>query len=135
MARVLVDTSAVFALLDRSDAHHRAARETLEALTKRRAEPVLTNFVVAESHALLLGRLGGEIARTWLLRNSWPVERVTEEDETRAKAIVGRYTDKTFSFTDATSFAAMERLGLKTVFCFDPHFRQYGFQVLGLSGE
>ena len=133
MARVLVDTSAVFALLDRSDTCHQSARETLGDLRRRRVEPVLTNFIVAESHALLLGRLGGDIARRWLFTNAWPVERISEADETRAGAILGKYTDKTFSYTDACSFAAMERLGLKTVFAFDPYFRQFGFQVLGLT--
>lgn len=121
----------MFALLDRSDANHATARDRLELLKRRRAEPLLTNFIVAESHALALGRLGADIARRWLLGNVWPVERVTEDDESKATAIVGRYVDKTYSYTDATSFAVMERLGLKTAFAFDPHFRQHGFQVLG----
>lgn len=133
MARVLVDTSAVFALLDRSDVNHAAARDTLEGLRRKRAEPLLTNFMVAETHALLLSRLGGGIARSWLLGNAWPIERVTEDDESKARTILARYTDKTFSYTDATSFAVMDRLALKTVFAFDPHFRQYGFQVLGAA--
>jgi predicted nucleic acid-binding protein len=135
MARVLVDTSAVFALLDRSDVNHAAARETLEQLKRRRTEPLLTNFIVAESHALALSRLGAIVARRWLLGNVWAVERVGEEDESKAVAILGRYTDKTFSYTDATSFAVMERLGLKTALAFDPHFHQYGFQVIGFSGR
>lgn len=135
MARVLVDTSAVFALLDRSDANHVAARDTLERLKKRRAEPLLTNFLVAESHALVLSRLGADLARRWLLGNVWSVERVTEEDESRATAILGRYTDKSFSYTEATSFAVMERLGIKAAFAFDPHFHQYGFQMLGKSSD
>lgn len=130
MGRVLVDTSAVFALIDRSDANHAAARAALAALRTRRTEPLLTNLIVAESHALLLARLGGAIARAWLLGNAWPIERVTEEDETRARAIIALYRDKTYSYTDATSFAAMERCGLKVAFAFDPHFRQHGFQVL-----
>ena len=132
MARVLVDTSAVFALLDRGDGNHPAARRTLHALKKKRLEPLLTNFVVAESHALLLTRLDAAIARRWLLGNVWSVERVSDEDESRARSILARYTDKTFTYADATSFAVMERLGLKTAFAFDPHFRQYGFQVMGL---
>ncbi len=135
MARILVDTSAVFALLDRSDVCHADARALLEDLRHRRIEPLLTNFIVAESHALLLSRLGAELARRWLLGNAWPIERVSEEDESRARAILARYTDKTFSYTDATSFAVMERLRLKAAFAFDPHFRQYGFQVLGLARE
>ena len=134
MARVFVDTSAVYALVDRSDARHQAARETLEALRQRRAQPLLTNFIVAECHALLLTRLGGAIARSWLIKNAWAIERITEDDESRARAIIERYADKTFSFTDATSFAAMERLGVKAAFAFDPHFRQFGFQILGPSG-
>ncbi len=131
MARVLVDTSAVYALLDRNDRCHDAAREALESLRKRRTEPLLTNFIVAECHALSLSRLGADIARKWLLGNIWPVERVSVEDETKARVIIGQVTDKTFSYTDATSFAVMDRLRVKTAFAFDPHFRQYGFLVVG----
>ena len=131
MARVLVDTSAVYALLDRDDRCHDAARQALESLRKRRTEPLLTNFIVAECHALSLSRLGADIARKWLLGNIWPVERVNVEDETKARVIIEQYTDKTFSYTDATSFAVMDRLGIKTAFAFDPHFRQYGFLVVG----
>ena len=133
MARIFVDTSAVFALLDRRDADHHAARRTLARLRRRRLEPLLTNFIVAESHALLLARLGAAVARRWLLSNGWAIERVNEHDEMRAQWIIARYTDKSFSYTDSASFAVMERLGLKTAFAFDGHFRQYGFHVLGLA--
>ena len=132
MARVLVDTSAVYALLDRGDACHQPARDSLENLKRVRSEPLLTNFIVAECHALALSRLGASVARKWLLANIWAVERVTPDDEATAKEIIRKYTDKTFSYTDATSFAVMGRLGLRTAFAFDPHFRQYGFQVVGL---
>ena len=47
--------------------------------------------------------------------------------------MIERNTDKTFSYTDATSFAVMGRLGLKTAFAFDPHFRQFGLDVVGLD--
>ena len=132
MARVLVDTSAVYALLDQSDACHPSAKASLESLKRARSEPVLTNFIVAECHALSLARLGARLARNWLLSNIWVVERVTADDEAMARDIIRKYTDKTFSYTDATSFAVMDRLGLRTAFAFDPHFRQYGLQVIGL---
>jgi predicted nucleic acid-binding protein len=133
VAQVLIDTSAIFALLDRSDVCHSPAKGVLGDLRRRRIDPLITNFIVAESHALLLNRLGADTARRWLLHNAWAVERVSDGDEARAKAIVRQYSGKTFSYTDATSFAVMERLGLKAAFAFDPHFRQYGFQVLGLG--
>ena len=135
MARVLVDTSAVYALLDRDDANHKAAKDSLENLKRAHSEPFLTNFIVAECHALCLARLGAGVARRWLLANVWTVERVTADDEAAAREIIRKYTDKTFSYTDATSFAVMERLGLRAGFAFDPHFRQYGFQVIGLSAR
>lgn len=80
VARVLVDASAVYALLDRNDNCHHAARTALQTLRKGRSEPLLTNFIVAECHALSLSRLGAEVARNWLLGNVWPVERVNALD-------------------------------------------------------
>lgn len=130
MAQPLVDTSAVYALIDRDDTYHRKAVSLLRSLPRRGLKPLLTNFIVAESHALLLSRLGAGIARDWLLRQIWPVERVTPEDEEKAREIIRKYTDKSFSYTDATSFAIMERLGIKEAFAFDPHFRQYGLKLL-----
>lgn len=131
MARILVDTSAVYALLDADDRWHRAARSAFEAIKQRHEEPFLTNLLVAECHALLLSRLGSDLARRWLFTNVWPIERVTGTDEERAVEIIRRYDDKTFSYTDAASFAVMERLGIRRAVAFDPHYRQYGFEVVG----
>jgi uncharacterized protein len=110
MAQVLVDTSAVYALIDRDDTYHRRATNILRSLPQRGLTPLLTNFIVAECHALLLSRLGA--------------------DERRAREVIQRYVDKTFSYTDATSFAVMERLHLGEAFAFDPHFQQFGLKVL-----
>jgi len=130
MAQALVDTSAVYALLDRDDANHRKAVTVLRSLPRRGLTPLLSNFIVAESHALLLSRLGPEAARDWLLKQIWPIEPITSVDERKAREIIQRYEDKTFSYTDTTSFALMERLGLRDAFAFDVHFRQYGLKLL-----
>lgn len=129
MAQVLVDTSAVYALIDKDDSYHRRAVAILRSLPRHGLSPFLTNFVVAESHALLLSRLGAQTARDWLLNQSWPIEPVSLVDEEKAKEITRRYMDKTFSYTDATSFAVMERLGAREAFAFDPHFQQYGLKL------
>ena len=91
---------------------------------------MLTNFIVAETHALLLSRLGPTTAREWVLQQLWPIVSVTDEHEARAREILRKYTDKTFSYTDATSFAVMEAMGLTSAFGFDPHFEQYGFSLV-----
>jgi uncharacterized protein len=51
----------------------------------------------------------------------------------RATAIIRQYDDKAFSFTDAASFAVMQRLGIRHAFTFDRHFQQFGFSVLAPS--
>lgn len=132
MGKVFVDTSAVYALVDRTDRWHATAKAALVDMKKSRSEPVLTNFIVAECHALLLARLDAPLARNWLLNNLWTVQRVTVDDEAQAISIISKYKDKSFSYADATSFAVMERLGIRSAFAFDPHFRQYGFRVVGL---
>ncbi|MHB8577630.1 MAG: type II toxin-antitoxin system VapC family toxin, partial [Dehalococcoidia bacterium] len=56
--------------------------------------------------------------------------RVTEGDEQRARDIIAQYSDKKFSYTDATSFAVMERLQIDMAFPLDRNFAQFGFIVL-----
>jgi len=40
------------------------------------------------------------------------------------------FSDKDFTYTDATSFALMERIDIMKVFTFDQHFAQYGFEIV-----
>ncbi len=130
MALTLVDTSAVYALFNSADQNHPAAKKKIAILNKTRTEPLLTNFVVAECHALLLNRLGHERARSWLLRNAWRIEPVLPGDEDRALDIIATHDDKGYSYTDATSFAVMERMRIRRAFAFDRHFEQYGFELI-----
>ena len=129
MAEVLIDTSAVYALLDRSDRNHTAAVGCLRALRDARDDVMLTNLLVAESHALILVRLGSALARRWLLGLSWPVERATLDDERRARDIIDQWADKEFSYTDAVSFAVMERRRIRSALAFDRHFEQFGWHL------
>jgi predicted nucleic acid-binding protein len=55
--------------------------------------------------------------------------RVSEKDETRARELIKRISDKEYSYTDATSFAIMERLHIRDVFTLDKHFGQYGLHL------
>jgi len=40
------------------------------------------------------------------------------------------WKDKTFSFTDCTSFVILRELGLKKVLTCDDHFRSAGFEIV-----
>ncbi len=135
--RVLIDTSAYFALVVPQDARHLAAATLLERLEQQPTHLFTTNFIVAETHALLLARRGRVVASRVLHQldqSSATIVRVSLRDERQARQIIERYDDKDFSLTDATSFAVMERLRIDVAFTFDRNFAQYGFQVLDSAG-
>ena len=130
-----VDTSAFFAANTRDDERHERALQVLRLAVEFRARMVTTTYVLAESHALHLNKLGWASAAAFLRdadnNPAFAVVQPTLDDELRARAIIYRYTDKTFSLTDAISFAVMERLRLREAFTFDRDFEQYGFAALG----
>ena len=129
----LIDSSAYFALTAPQDRNHLAARAIADQLRRERWRLFTTNFILAETHALLLSRLNRAVALqvlTQIDRSATTLVRVTTADEGRARAILARYQDKTFSLTDATSFVVMERLGIPWAFTFDSDFAQYGLPIL-----
>jgi predicted nucleic acid-binding protein len=129
--RVLIDTSAYFALVDVSEGSHSGMRASWTRLTEERWHTFTTNFIVAVVHALFLTRLGWEPAASFLRQflSSTTVVRISAADEERGREIIFQYRDKDLSLTDATSFAVMERLRIGTALTLDHHFVQYGFQV------
>ena len=127
---VFVDTGAFAALSNRNDQNHRRARAIWERMRRERLVPFTTNFVVAETHALLVARAGHSIARSWLRSLSIGEMWVSEADYDQGRQIVDARRDKSYTLTDATSFVLMERLGTRLAFSFDEHFDQYGFRRL-----
>lgn len=128
--RVFNDSSAYLALLDRRDEHHAEAVTILTALVAGRYRAFTTSTIVIEAHALILANLGGDQARQFLRgieASETRVVQVRARDEASARQLLFRYTDKTWSFTDAISFVVMERLGMRLAFTFDEDFAQYGF--------
>ncbi len=134
--RVLVDSAAYFAITAEKSSDHAVAAAVMASVAAQHRHLVTTNFIVAETHALVLRRLGRNVAARTLERlyaGNTAIVRVKKADEQRAREIIAIYDDKDFTLTDATSFAVMERLGISTAFTFDRHFAQYGFAVLGLD--
>lgn len=130
MKRVFVDTSGIVAAMNAKDEHHEAAKAIFLRLAAEHCGLVITNYIRAETHALLLARATRELALRFLDEGSWAVEWVEPEDEKKAVEILKRFQDKDFSLTDATSFVVMERLEIKEAVSFDRHFAQYGVKAL-----
>lgn len=131
---VLWDSSAILALLDANDADHEHAVRIATQIASERRPSFITNYIEVEAHALLLRKLGRMLAREWLLTGGLPVLRALPADESRAREIIARHSDKNWSLCDAISFAVLETRGVRRAFTFDHHFLQYGrIEVLQLS--
>lgn len=129
---IFIDTGALFAAANAKDKDHQKAKGFLTKLAEEKVILLATNFIIAEIYTLMLRKIGRDEAIEYLekLRNTAEIERVSEEDESKAWQIILRYQDKNFSYVDATSFAVMERLGIRDAFSFDEHFEQYSFNRL-----
>ena len=131
MNRILVDTGAWYALADRRDPDH---RPVLEAFQDHRRYLLTSNYILDETVTLVRFRLGwnvahrfGEELRAGALA---AVQRVSPRDEEAAWAIFSKYADKSFSFTDCTSFALCERLKIRSCLAIDNDFRAYGLHCV-----
>ena len=131
---VLWDSSAILALVDAHDADHGRAVEVARQIAAERRPSFVTNYIEAETHALLLRKLGRAVARQWLLTGQLPVVAVLPTEEQQAKDILARHVDKDWTLCDAISFAVLDARRVSRAFTFDRHFRQYGrIRVLGLE--
>jgi uncharacterized protein len=129
---ILVDTSALYAVLDRDDENHPAARATWGGLLQADEPLLVTNYVLVETTALVQHRLGMEAVRV-LCADILPaldVHWMTETDHLHAQNAVLAADRRKLSLVDCSSFHVMRALTVRTVFAFDPHFREQGFDVL-----
>ena len=126
---VFVDTSAFYALLDRSDRRHADSRRLFEQLARERRPLFTSNLVVAETYALVRYALGHALALRWLDSLDLNLVLQTEPDHVQARNVLVRFDDKDFSYAGAASFVLMERLGIPAALTFDAHFEQYGLSV------
>jgi len=120
MRQLFVDTSAYFALTDRRDENHEAAVRIIHQLVRERIELLTTNYIVAETHTLLLNRIGYKTTFQVieeLYKSQTRIYRVREAEERKALEIIRKYTDKEFSLVDAMSFATNGKTPYDTGIC------------------
>jgi uncharacterized protein len=129
-----VDTSGLYALVDRKDAHHPAARATVERLLRSGRRLLATDYVVVETVNLANARSGSGVAIRVLdlLEQSAGIriEWIGAERFGMTKAFFRKHAHHAYSFTDCTSFVVMRELKLSQALTSDRHFTQAGFEAL-----
>ena len=121
---ILVDSSAVFALLDRDSAD----RERIDSfLSTDRDTRLMSPFVLAELDYLISKRFGRRAALELLSEVAGGVYRLAQlsnDDVARAREIIGRYGDKRIGLADASIVVLAERYETNRVLTLDErHFR------------
>ncbi|MBI5179400.1 MAG: type II toxin-antitoxin system VapC family toxin [Nitrospinae bacterium] len=131
--RVFLDTSALYALLDRDDANNGKAQKAWNGLLAGGDSALLTtNYIVVECVALIQHRLGLEAARGFH-EDLLPIVNIEWVDAEIHRAGVSAFLSasrRRLSLVDCVSFEVMRTLGVKTAFAFDAHFLEQGFRCL-----
>jgi predicted nucleic acid-binding protein len=131
---VFADTSGLYALIDRNDASHAAARRVVDKVLRAGSRLVVTDYVVDEAVTLakvragsfLAGRILDLVEQSQGIRIEW----VGPERFESTKAFFRRHEDHGYSFTDCTSFVVMRELKLTQALTGDRHFVEAGLQAL-----
>jgi predicted nucleic acid-binding protein len=121
---LLVDTSFLFALMNRNDRHHAACAETARSVTSRLIVPLT---VLPEIAYLLDSRLGHHVMRQFvhqITQSIWTLAAPDAADLARAAAVLDQYQDSRLDFVDATLVAIAERLHVERILTLDRrHFQ------------
>ena len=130
---VFVDTSALFALVDGDDANHTGSHKLWARLLADRSTLVTTNYVLLEAYALLQRRIGMDAIRDFSndFATALDVLWVSAETHRSALAAVLAANRRDLSVIDCVSFQIMRDNGVRAAFCFDKHFSEQGFEVIG----
>jgi uncharacterized protein len=131
---VLVDTWGWVALGYRRDAHHTEARAFYDERRAAGARIYTTDFILDEVITLLFRRAVFAEASRFMkgifsaaAEGHLLVQEITPMLFERAWAFRRRYKNKPeISFTDLTSFAVMNALGIRQVMTQDDHFIRIG---------
>ena len=129
--KIFIDTSALYAYINSKDPDHEEVKNFLHQF---RGQLVISNFIFDETVTLVLSRMGHDKAvltgKTMLNPKVFDIVRVQINDERKAWELFINRPDKTYSFTDCTSFIIMKRLNIDRSLSIDPHFQQEGFQSI-----
>lgn len=132
---IFVDTSALYAVLDRDDDNHPLAKSAWSSLLQGDDALIVTNYVVVETTALVQHRLGMEAVRA-LCGDMLPaleMHWIGEDEHRHAQNALLAADRRRMSLVDCSSFHVMRSRMIRSAFAFDPHFREQGFEVLPTS--
>lgn len=134
---VFIDTSYVYALINRNDQWHSTASQLAHQIAAKSLRTVTTEFVISEiaDGLAAVGFRKAAAAAIRVLYGSADTDIVPASSELvrRALELYEARDDKGWGLTDCSSFVVMGDLGIGDALSSDIHFRQAGFRPLLLE--
>lgn len=129
---VFIDTSALYAVLDRDDENHDQAAKIWERLLTSTVHLFTHNYVLVETAALAQRRLGIPALRAVheLVMPALQIHWVQESQHRIAAEMVITTGHRKLSLVDCVSFVVMRENRVSDAFCFDSHFIEQGFRAV-----
>ena len=129
---VFIDTSAFYAIIDRSDLFHEQAGEAWLLLLQTDRCLITSNYVAFETTALLQNRIGHKAALIFstdilgVVDVHW-ITQIIHESSLELWKNLGR---RNLSFVDCSSFILMGQTQCSEAFSMDRHFADQGYTLL-----
>jgi predicted nucleic acid-binding protein len=129
---IFVDTSALYALIVRTESGHDLMTKAFQKLVERGQPLLTTNYVLVETTALLQHRFGLTAVHDLetLLGPLIEIRWISAEVHRRAVDRLTRIDRRHLSLVDCVSFVVMDTEGIREVLGLDGHFRDEGYRLI-----
>lgn len=133
--KIFIDSSAYIAYYNKRDENHEKAKNFLDKIRSKEISPiifytsdyifdeVLTTIITLTGRKDLAIKVGNAILSSKITK----IIKVDSKIFNEAWELFKKYKDKTWSFTDCTSFIIMKINNIKRAFTFDEHYKQAGY--------
>lgn len=134
---VFIDTGAFYARYVKVDRFHEEATKLWQKVREKHYPIATTSYVLVELLNFLIRKVGliaalkiaADIYHSVIIK----IIPVSVEIEEEALNWLKRFSDQSFSMTDATSFAVMKKYKIQQAFTFDHDFSVAGFSILNFD--
>jgi uncharacterized protein len=131
---VYIDTSAILAICNADDERHSDAVEAWIRIIDNEEVVSTTNYVVVETIAVLQHRHGIPAVRRFVedVLPAVLIEWVDPAIHTAAvAAVIASQSRQSPGIVDSVSFEIIRKSQIEHVFCYDKHFANAGFTIIG----
>ncbi len=130
---IFLDTSFIVAFFNNKDKNYKQARTIIKETMEINSQIlfVYTDYIFDELITLLKNKHQPinqilEIGENILNSKIWKRITITNEQFYETWEMCKAYEDKSWSFTDISSFILMKEINIKFYLSYDKHFEQYG---------